>query len=195
MPRKTSLSIVGERMAPDMAAIEEADYRLQAAVEDAHPLVPPADIVEALRRQVADNARVASQAIDQANQERARAEMLSAEIATAKAEVEEERKRGFAEITAVRGQAAAAVAAVQLHEKQTLQAADVATKIHAATQRVGQLFGFAIDRAPVLLTLAGAFALARTMLPQPDIYQLALLGIYGGVAVLPAVWLSIRRSA
>lgn len=51
---------------------------------------------------------------------------------------------------------------------------------------------FLVDRAPVLATLCGAYFLARDMLPTPDAFQLALLGIYGGVAVLPAVWFSRR---
>lgn len=194
MPRKTRLALVGERsVAPDLDAVAAADAALAQAEIDAHPLVPPADIVAVLRSQVAETARIANQAFEDANQQRARADSLEAALSGTRAEAIAEKTRMMVETEAVRAQAADAVVAVQKRAEAATVLARRVEATQVVAQRFGQAIGFLVDRAPVLLSLAGAFVLAQAMLPRPDVLQLADLAIYGAVAVAPAAWLSLRR--
>ncbi len=170
-----------------------ADAALDEAEAREHPLAPPADILAALRSQLAETAQVANAAIDQANQERARADELGTALDHAKADTHRIREAAVKEVTTARQDAAASVAATHRQAQVAERAAAAAGMVRQATAAVGGLLSFLIDRAPVLLTLIGAFVLARDILAEPNAYQLAGLGIYGAVAVLPAVWLSVRR--
>lgn len=192
MPRKTRLALVGERLVePDLNAAASAERALEDATAAAHPLVPPSDVVAMLHRQVAETARVANQAFEDANQQRERAASLEAELSQTKAA----NARISSEAEIARKEVQTVVASIQRRD-QAAEAASSAQRIaiaQATARRLGEAMAFIVDRVPILLTLAGAFVLARSMLPQPDIYQLAELAIYGAVAVAPAAWLNLRR--
>jgi hypothetical protein len=194
MPRKTRLALVGERPAtPDPDAMAEASYALDVAEREAHPLAAPDDIVAALRAQLRETATIASTAIDDANAARAREAEAVASIDQIRTSARAAAAAKDAEADKVRAEAAAAIAAAQHRERSAAASAVAAGIARQVSLGLAHTFAFLADRAPVLLTLIGAFVLARAMLPRPDAYQLAELAIYGGVAVLPAVWLSLRR--
>ncbi len=169
------------------AALDEAE-----ALE--HPLAPPADILAALRGQLAETAQAATEAIAERNQERARADAVASELGHAKAETAQVRAAAAQEVSRSREHAAEAISATQRQAQVAERTLAAAGAMRQALGAVGGLMSFLVDRAPVLLTLAGAYLLARDILAAPNAYQLAGLGIYGAVAVLPAVWLSVRRA-
>jgi hypothetical protein len=193
VPRKTSLALVKERAVTDEEAALMAGRALDEAEALEHPVVPPADIVAELRRQLAETAGVANAAIQQVNQERARADSVARELDHAKADTAKIRETAVQEVSRARQEAEALVVSTQRQAQAAERAAAAAGLVQQAAGALAALFSFLIDRAPVLLTLIGAFVLARDILAAPSAYQLAGLGIYGAVAVMPAVWLSVRR--
>jgi hypothetical protein len=193
VPRKTRLALVNERPLTDFEAAQLAGNALDAAEAAEHPQAPPEDILAMLRGQLAETARVANTAIETANQERAAREQIAQELDHAKADSAKVRETAIQEVSRARQDAAATVAQIERQAAVAERAVAAAGAVRQAAGAIGALVSFLIDRAPVLLTLAGAYLLARDILPQPSVTQLSLIAIYGAVAVAPAVWLSVRR--
>jgi hypothetical protein len=186
--------LISERPAIDEGALIEATHALEGAQRtEEYDQAPGQDVLAMLRAQVAENARIASAAMDQANQQEARAiaaETRAASMATA---VDQERRTSAEQIAQIRDAASTAIMAAEQKSAVAEKTAVIAGHLRQTAGVVGGLVSYLIDRAPMLLTLLGAYLLSRDMMASPSAYQLALLGIYGGVAVLPAAWFSLRR--
>lgn len=197
MARKTGLAIVSERAATDQEFQLRAAIDLDAAAREEHTIAPPEDIIAELRRQLIDTGRVADSAITQMQSEAARAnaaETRAQTIAeTAEAEKAKIQDAAAAQIVDARTKAAQAIAEAQRQHQVAEKTAAAAQALHRAAGFVGSMLAFLTDRAPSLLTLLGAYLLARDILANPTPAQLGLLALYGAVAVVPAAWLSIRR--
>ena len=187
----------------DPNAAQAAAEALEAE-EHNYQLAPPEDIVMELRRQNAELSRLTSQAIERGNQQEARAAQAEAELmrvsATVSADREKLQQAAQGEVEKARAQAAAVVTQAQQAIAEVQQRSAVAEKTAAVAEHIrqtagvlGALVSFLTDRAPVLFTMIGAYLLAHDSLPNPDVFRLALLAIYGAAAVLPAVWYSLRR--
>lgn len=188
MPRRTRLELVNERPALDPDAMAAAEAALGDA-ERGYPLASSEDVIAALRAESAQKERIAAAAIEQANQMRGRAEAAEARNAAADTEAAQIRATAQAEIDKAQQ---AALAHVTQAQRQA-QAANAAVAAVGVAAKLGQGIAYLVERAPVLFSLVGAFVLGRAMLPAPTPDQLALLAIYGSVAVAPAVWLARRR--
>ena len=188
MPRRTRLELVNERPAIDADAVMAAETALNDA-ERGFPLASPDEIIAALRAESAQKERIAAAAIEQANQQRDRADQAEARVVAAAGEAEKIRTAAQTQIEAVQHSAAQVVASAE----RKVQAATAAVAVAGMAQHAAKGFAFLLDRVPALFSLVGAFILGRDMLPAPTLDQLALLAIYGAVAVAPSVWLS-RRS-
>jgi hypothetical protein len=173
-----------------------AGEALDQAEAAEHPIAAPEDILDQLalvRGQLAESARIASAAVEQAQEQRARADAVAAELDNAKADTVRIKGAAIEEVTRARESAAAHVVATQREAKVAERAAVAAGMAQQAVGALAALLSFLVDRAPVLLTLIGAFILARDILAAPSAYQLAGLAIYGAVAIVPATWLAVRR--
>ena len=164
-----------------------AGVALENAVAAEHPLVPPADILAALR---AENQML----VGQVSEASARVTQFAAELDHAKAEQAQTKETAFKAVAEAKREASSAIAMTQKQAQVAERAAAAARMTQHAVGAIGGLVSFLVDRAPVLGTLTGAYLLARSVLDAPTIQQLVALGIYGAVAVLPAVYLSVRRS-
>lgn len=187
MPRKTSLQLISERAVADPGFAENAAAALEAAPA-AHSLAQPQDVLAQLRHENAQLQRLATQATEKANQA---VSMLHDTQAAAAGERNQIREDASREVAKIRAEAQTTVAAAQGAVAQ--KTAAVAVQARQTAGVLAQFVSFLVDRAPVLATLAGAYFLARDILPTPGAMQLGLLGIYGVVAVLPAVGWSLRR--
>jgi len=199
VPRKSRLSLISERPMVDPNAAQAAAEALEAE-EHNYQLAPPEDIVMELRRQNAELSRLTSQAIERGNQQEARAAQAEAELTRVSADRSQIQQTAQGEVEKARAQAAAvvtqaqqAIAEVQQRSAVAEKTAVVAEHIRQTAGVLGTLVSFLTDRAPVLFTMIGAYLLAHDSLPNPDVFRLALLAIYGCAAVLPAVWYSLRR--
>ncbi len=193
MPRKTRLQLVNERPATDEEASRLAGAALDEAEALERPLAPPEDILAALRSQLAQTTEVANAAIEQANQERVRADAVAQDLDHAKADTIKIRQTAVQEVSRARQDAAETIAATQRQAQIAERTAAAAGMVRNLIGSIGGLLSFVIDRAPVLGSLLGAYLLARNILAQPDTYQLCLLAIYGGITIAPAVWLAVRK--
>jgi hypothetical protein len=198
MPRKTGLAIVSERAATDQELQLRAAIDLDHAErEEQHQIAPPEDIIAELRRQLIETGRVADSAITQMQTEAARANAAEARVQTTAETAETEKAKiqdaAAKQIVDARTKAAQAIAEAQRQHQVAEKTAAAAQALQRAAGFAGTILAFIADRAPSLLTLLGAYLLARDILAAPTPTQLGLLALYGAVAVVPAVWLSIRR--
>jgi hypothetical protein len=197
MPRKTGLAIVSERAATDREVALRAAVSLDHAEREEHMVAPPEDIIAALRAENVQLGRVADSAISQMQQESARAAAAETRAQTVAETAETEKSQiqdaAAAQIVDARSKASQAIAEAQRQHQVAEKTAAAAQALHRAAGLAGSLLAFLADRAPSLLTLLGAYLLARDILTNPTPAQLGLLALYGAVAVVPAAWLSIRR--
>jgi hypothetical protein len=186
MPRKTTLSIISERPVADQAAMQSA----AAAIEAAGPqLAPPQDILAELRR---TNAQLTHLVVEtQGRAEQAEAALQETTMA-ADAQRQQITQAAASEVSKIRADATKAVQQAMAQGAVAEKTAAVAAQVRQTTGMLAQFGSFLIGRAPVLATLAGAYFLARDMLPTPGAMQLGLLGIYGATAVFPAVCYGLR---
>lgn len=191
MPRKTGLAIVSERAATDQELQLRAAIDLDAAAREERAVAPPEDIIAELRRQLVDTGRIADSAIAQMNAAETKAQTIAETAEVEKAKIQD---AAAAQIVDARAKASQAIAEMQRQHQVAEKTAQAAQALHRAAGFAGSILAFLADRAPSLLTLLGAYLLARDILPNPGVTQLGLLALYGAVAVVPAAWLSIRRS-
>jgi hypothetical protein len=192
MARRSRLAIVSERPVTDQDRLALASQALDEA--EAEHVAPPNEVLEALRSRNVELARVADAAMQQANDQRDRAQQLTMELDRAKTDTAHLQKASAEAVAKVRADASEVIAATQQQAHIAEKAAVAAGLAQRAASALCSAVAFLVDRAPVLGTLTGAYLLAHNLLPEPSITQLALLGIYGTIAILPAVWLSVRKS-
>jgi len=166
----------------DMELQAVAAAQLDEAEAVANPIAPPSDVVAVLRAQNAELVRITDAAVAQANTQRERAERAEARSQPPASSVASPFVSSHEEHVEVSPTTAVATAR-----------REAVAILHGSVERLTKLASFVVDRAPVLLTLIGAYLLANDILAAPSVQQLALLAIYGAVAVAPAVYFTLRR--
>jgi hypothetical protein len=87
-----------------------------------------------------------------------------------------------------------AVEAIAQHHAAARQAgAAVATAAQQIAALLVQILAYALDRLPMLLTLAAAVWLWRQVLDDPSVLRLVGLALFGALVIAPALWLTAYK--